>query len=75
MNTTLTMPHEAHVSFVTSPVLIDNYNTLCGYVTWCEDCEWSQSYLARDYPNMLTAWNEAVRARDIHHDTHTKETE
>jgi len=69
-----TMPHEAHAGFVNSfSAIIDGCPTLDGYVTWCEDCPWSETFLAKNYPTMLDAWNEAARARDVHHDTHTKE--
>lgn len=55
--------------------MIDDHNTLDGYVTWCEDCDWSESFLAKNHSSMLAAWREAARARDAHHDTHTKEIE
>lgn len=69
-----TLPHQAHAGFIcTGTVVIDGYESLDGYVTWCEDCTWSEAFLAKNHSNMLVAWNEAARARDIHHDTHTKE--
>lgn len=68
------MPHQAHAGFVSSTsVVIDDADSLDGYVTWCEDCDYAESFLAKNHPSMLAAWNEAARARDVHHDTHNKE--
>ena len=68
------IPHEAHAGFAQDQTEYDIKNaSITGYVTWCEDCDWSEHFPAREHPNVLWAWHEAARARDIHHDTHDKE--
>lgn len=72
----MTLSHEAHVGYVQHQIDHDIKNAIVvGYNTWCEDCDWSCYFPAKEHPNVLWAWNEAARARDLHHDTHEKEIE
>lgn len=64
MSQTLLLPHDAHAGWQGDTAYAD-----------CRDCDWKEVFYVTKYPTVLWAWNEAARARDLHHDTHTKETE